>query len=558
MGMVLQLNIRNTFMSVITSPYNTYAGYFKMIGTIKQLLELDSIAIAFRNNSNELILALNDKSGERQESLDQFDLDLLLHAATTHTECMIKEIKAQLVVRIASDDSESGYVVMGKAKGISRVETDAVTAAFAIFASQSALRGRQIADELQRIKAQKALEKSEASLRNFFDNSSDMIYISTAEDYIVFINDAGLDILGLDERSEIEGHLFSDFLDRSIVRNELKKNGASVNREILVNNRKKGMLYCIESAHIIRDANGTVHEIQGTIKNISDRIKYEQKLMKANIELGNANEQLKQAQVLLVQQEKMASIGYLAAGIAHEINNPLSFVKANHEHIIKYAMQFRRAFMEASELNPEAMAGIASKYDLDFIFQDLAVMLDQTSEGMKRIIDTISSLKSFSRIENESEKTPCDINECISSTVKLCHNEVKYIADIDLDLGKIPLVLAHKNELNQVFLNIIINAAQAIESNQDADKKGLITITTRQNDDSVTITFDDNGPGIPDKVKLKIFDPFFTTKAPGKGTGLGLSISYDIITRKHGGKIDILDNQPRGARFSIQLPSQAE
>ncbi|TCW61294.1 ATP-binding protein, partial [Treponema sp. J25] len=281
---------------------------------------------------------------------------------------------------------------------------------------------------------------------------------------------------------------------------------------------------------------------------ITERILHEKELWKSNLELSELNNKLQQTQSLLVEQEKLASLGQLAAGIAHEINNPLGFIKSNHQTIKKYLKKIEECIaIKEITLQDEHCIHIKD------LLNRIQEIIHESDEGFSRIMNIVSDLKLFSRVDQSEDFLEYDIHAGINSTLVVAWNSIKYIADVHKDFGDIPLIRAHGSELNQVWLNIIMNAVEAIES-QHRSEKGNIWIKTWADNTFVYIQFQDDGPGIPQAIQKRIFDPFFTTKPPGKGTGLGLSITYNIITNIHKGKIAVHSKEGEGTCFTIALP----
>jgi len=286
----------------------------------------------------------------------------------------------------------------------------------------------------------------------------------------------------------------------------------------------------------------------------------EHELKKQFQELEVTLERLKEAQSQVVQSEKMASLGLLAAGVAHEINNPVGFVLSNINTLGDYLDAIKRLIEQHTKLIEtietgnteetsqiiEVIRGIYKDNDIEFILEDLQSLLVESADGMGRIRDIVSNLKSFSRVD-DSDMREADINECIESTLKIIWNELKYNCDLKKDMGDLPLLYCFPGQLNQVFMNIIINAAHSIVEH------GEIHIKTFLQDDTIIITISDNGCGISPENIDKLFNPFFTTKPIGEGTGLGLSISYGII-KKHGGTISVKSTEGKGTVFMISLP----
>lgn len=243
----------------------------------------------------------------------------------------------------------------------------------------------------------------------------------------------------------------------------------------------------------------------------------------------------------LVQADKLAAIGTLAAGVAHEINNPIGFISSNLNTMAKYLQKIQLI------VTKPAGVGEDDRETLDAMLTDFADAVAESLEGTTRVRNIVADLKSFSRVDR-AEKELANLNEGINSTLNIVWNELKYKCKVEKDLGDIPDIFCIPNQLNQVFMNILINASHAIKHDQ-----GLIKVRTWTDDDNVYVSFEDNGEGIPPANLKKIFEPFFTTKDVGKGTGLGLSLAYDIV-KKHHGSIDIWSEVGVGTRFTIVLP----
>ncbi len=272
-----------------------------------------------------------------------------------------------------------------------------------------------------------------------------------------------------------------------------------------------------------------------------------------NIELAEANQKLKESQTMIVQQEKLASIGQLAAGVAHEINNPLGYLKSNNTAIGRHLAAVKEFLQAVTAAAGEAIREGREKYDIDYILEDFDAIMRESEDGFRRITDIVQNLKSFSRIDSGERFGLFDINKGIENTLAVARNEVKYVADVKVELAPLPMVECVGGEINQVFLNLIVNSAQAIKG-QGRTGRGTIEVRTGVVTDQVWIEISDDGPGIPEELQLKIFDPFFTTKPVGQGTGLGLSISSEIIANKHGGRLTVSSVPGKGATFRISLP----
>lgn len=302
-----------------------------------------------------------------------------------------------------------------------------------------------------------------------------------------------------------------------------------------------------------------------------NRSTLEKNLITANEKLADMNDNLRakvqQQATLIVQAEKMASVGILAAGVAHEINNPLSFINSNLATIKSYFERIITLYGKMDAVasflrtlaNPAAegllkdLSVFKEKNKIKDIFEDLDCIADESIEGLNRIKMIVQDLKNFSRLdETQFEKT--DINNAMECALHMVWSELKHKATIEKKLGDIPLINGFPQKISQVFLNLLINASQAIE------KSGTITVETklvhlgrRKEDRFVEINISDTGCGIPEENINKLYDPFFTTKPAGTGTGLGLSIVYEII-KAHNGKISVHSRLGEGSTFCIHLP----
>jgi two-component system, NtrC family, sensor kinase len=279
-------------------------------------------------------------------------------------------------------------------------------------------------------------------------------------------------------------------------------------------------------------------------------------------EVNQALESLKQAQLHLVQGEKMAALGQLVAGIAHEINNPVNFIHGNLTFVREYTqdlLEFVQLYQKHYPNPVDEIQERAKTLDLEFLQGDLVKMLGSMEMGSDRIRDLVLSLRNFSRLD-ESELKAVDIHAGIDSTLVILQHRLKARPDfppiqVIKDYEQLPEVECYPSQLNQVFMNILSNAIDALE--ESAIASPTITIRTYAiNTNWVTVCIADNGVGIAEPIRSKLFDPFFTTKPVGKGTGLGLSISYKIITEKHGGKIECHSTLGQGTEFVVQVPVQ--
>ncbi|HEX4842899.1 MAG TPA: ATP-binding protein [Limnobacter sp.] len=253
------------------------------------------------------------------------------------------------------------------------------------------------------------------------------------------------------------------------------------------------------------------------------------------------------------ETEKMASIGALAAGVAHEINNPIGFVGSNMNTLRAYLgdiLQVLGAYT-AAKGDPEllrAADALAGQVDLNYLQEDILILMDECREGLVRVQRVVQDLKNFSH-SGQGQWCVTDVHKSLESSLQIVHHDIKHKAQVIRDYGDLPLITCMASQLNQVFLNLLINAAHAIES------RGCIQVQTRQTEGWVCVTIRDDGHGISQDNLARVFDPFFTTKPIGQGTGLGLAVSYGIV-KQHGGRIEVQSQAGRGSAFTVWLPME--
>ncbi len=307
--------------------------------------------------------------------------------------------------------------------------------------------------------------------------------------------------------------------------------------------------------------------IDGFMIDVTARKSAEEALQQKTEELKSALKDLKLAQAHMVQAEKMSALGQLVAGVAHEINNPVNFIYGN----LKYSQDYLQDLMQLIALYrqhyPQPVASINAMIDdidLDYLLEDLPKMHTSMKVGADRIRETVLSLRNFSRLD-EAEYKAADLHQGIDSTLMILQNRIKDKDNrpeikIIQDYGDLPKVACFAGQMNQVYMNLLANAIDALEDGHAAGRVMApeIRIQTRIEQDQAVLRFSDNGIGIPDAVKARLFDPFFTTKAVGQGTGMGLSISYQIVAEKHHGQLICRSTIGQGTTFEIRIPLQQE
>lgn len=282
----------------------------------------------------------------------------------------------------------------------------------------------------------------------------------------------------------------------------------------------------------------------------------QRQLIKEKFKLERTLIDLKETQQMLIHSEKMNAMGKLVAGVAHELNNPIAFVYGNLFSLDTYFNDYKNLFQEVESKIRNGIDNnfiplideIKKKYEIDFLNEDVQDIIKETKIGIERVKVIVEDLRKFSRLD-ESEIKKVDIIDSINSTISILKSE---IADRNLNFTFVSpdklYLECYPGQLNQVILNLLINAIQAVDDN------GIITMSLIENTENILISVKDNGIGIPQDIKDKIFDPFFTTKPVGSGTGLGLSIAYKIITDLHDGSIDVKSKEGHGAEFIVSLP----
>lgn len=310
------------------------------------------------------------------------------------------------------------------------------------------------------------------------------------------------------------------------------------------------------------------------LSDLSEKLEEKNALLEQKVvELGKAYSDLQQMQIQLIQGEKMSGLGQMAAGIAHEINNPVNFIYGNLSHAKDYIEDVMRLLNLYEKEYPAPSPCIQAEQDaidLDFLRDDLLKLFNSMTLGAQRIHQIVKSMRIFSRVD-EMDAKAVNIHEGIDSTLMILHHRLKAgpehaAIEVIREYDQLPMIECYAGQLNQVFMNLLSNAIDALEEdNQQRPPEGSskqpsrIQISTEVvGNDWITIRIADNGPGISENVRARLFDPFFTTKPVGKGTGLGLSISYEIVVEKHGGKLYCQSAPGQGSEFVIEIPMQQQ
>ncbi|MCX8043009.1 MAG: PAS domain S-box protein [Desulfobacterota bacterium] len=393
----------------------------------------------------------------------------------------------------------------------------------------------------RRLLEQKARE-SEERFRQIFEQENDAFFIlELPHGVIMDANTAATQLYGC-AREELSGIALSCFCGAQAWE-ELRSRWERGERDFIIyrqdHNRKNGTTVPVAVRGKVIEVNDREMLVL-SVRDITEKLKLEEEAA------------LRQAQLL--QSDKMASIGTLAAGIAHEINNPTAFVLSNLGTLQKYCdrlIEFiellsRVVEQSAPEAQRAAIAGKRAALKIDYVLKDMRDLIVESISGAERVKKIVNDLKSFARPDT-GEHTLTDLHECIEKTLNIVWNELKYTCTVEKQYGDIPFIKCNPQQMSQVFMNLLVNAAHAIK------KQGTITIRTWQEADGVRIAVSDTGCGIPPEHLTRVFEPFFTTKEVGKGTGLGLSIVYDII-KKHNGEITVESEVGKGTTFTVRLP----
>ena len=371
-------------------------------------------------------------------------------------------------------------------------------------------------------------------------------------------------LVPLKHQLEIIGYLFLAFTPEAIRQNEnFNEMIGTLVGEVVSLNIKRSYQNLLTSGLHTQVVTDNFHELTRKTQLVEEsEAKYRQLAESLEEEVQIKAQEIKAAQALLMHQEKLASIGQLAAGVAHEINNPMGFISSNLRTLRDYIKAlsdmingYKTCIAEivTESTNHETLNSVRAleeKLSIDYLLDDMPELIDESMDGAERVNKIVADLKDFAH-PGEEDPSFADINACINSTLNIVMNEIRYKAEVTKQLGDLPQIYCYPRQLNQVFMNMLVNSSHAMEN------KGEIIIKTRTAGSFVEIEISDNGSGIPEEYLSKIFDPFFTTKEVGKGTGLGLNLAYNIV-RKHNGTIDVKSTPGEGTCFIMKLPVEPD
>jgi PAS domain S-box-containing protein len=416
-------------------------------------------------------------------------------------------------------------------------------------------------------RAEQARSSSEERLQAILDYTPAVVYLKDTEGRYLMVNRRYQELFHV-VGVEMEGRTDYDLFPREVADvfrvhdAEVIDGGEPVEREERVPQDDGPHTYLSVKFPIL-DGGGRIRGVCGISTDITDRKRAEAEVCSARdqleVRVRERTAELQQAHAQMLQQEKLASIGQLAAGVAHEINNPLGFIRSNFgtlqtcfADLEAYAGDLAEGLAAAPD-GAAAAARAREAHGVELVLEDIRDIFAESRDGFDRIIAIIQSLKSFSRVDRSQAMGPYDVNEAIQSTLTVARNEIKYVAEVETELGEVPPVTANGQEINQVLLNLFVNAAQAIREHGDG-AMGHIRVRTRHLDGHVQVQVEDDGGGMPPEVQKRVFEPFYTTKEVGKGTGLGLSIAHDIVVSTHHGSLSVDSEVGSGSTFTLELP----
>ena len=412
-------------------------------------------------------------------------------------------------------------------------------------------------DELTQRAAHNA--EVEGRYRTLFNTVPVAIVTSRMDGSLIDINLAAMQVFGFEVREEaMKANMRSLYVNPAERDRRIAATLADPNikpGEYRMRHKSGSSFPALLQLRVIRDEKGETDRIQTFVTDISEykRLEEDRQAMEQEQRISS----------------RLKSVGALAAGIAHEINTPMQFVSDSVYFLRMAVSELDVLWPELTQLVKESTGAVdatgtikrieqaLSHIDVDQLVVDANQSAERALEGIRRVTKIIRAMREFAHPDN-GEHTKVDLNNALETTLTVCKNVYKEIADVETDFGQLPSVLCQYGEVNQVFLNIIVNAAHAIEAANRDGVKGLIRISTAVEDDYAVIRIQDNGTGIPESVKARIFDPFFTTKEVGKGTGQGLAIVQSVIVARHHGRITVDSEVGKGTTFTLRLPLEKE
>jgi len=441
--------------------------------------------------------------------------------------------------------------------------------------------------------------RAEEKYRSIFENAVEGIFQTTLDGQYFNGNPALAKLCGYDSPAQFMEQvtditqLYVDANQRTEFLDLLAKNGSVSEFEVQIRRRDGSIIRVLEDVHTVRDPDGDILYFQGTIQDITQRKQTEETLQQSEAqlrqqarELQAALQELKKTQTRMIQNEKMSSLGQLVAGVAHEINNPISFIYGNVQHANTYTESLSNLLQLYQKNCPDPGVEIqaeAQAMGVDFLLADLPKLLDSMKVGAERVKRIVSSLRTFSHMDETKTKV-VDLHRGIDDTLVILSSRLgeqthRPAIEVVRNYGQVPPLRCYAGQLNQVFMNVVANAIDALESHWVGTERGRkaageksanpaqvalknrprITIQTEKTtSDSITIRIANNGPSISVEDQARLFDPFFTTKPVGEGTGLGLAISYQIVVEKHQGQLSCRSIPEQHTEFVIELPLAPE
>jgi PAS domain S-box-containing protein len=406
-------------------------------------------------------------------------------------------------------------------------------------------------DVTERRRAEEAVRASEERYRELFENASDMVFTTDLKGGLTSLNQVAAQTIGY-SREEATGINLQQLVDRrhwhliDDIRARLLAGDSAMTVEMEVRT-KNGRRVLLEVKPRLVYKDGKPVAMQGIGRDITGR---------------------EAAEMELRQAQKLESVGRLASGIAHEINTPIQFVGDNTRFVQDSFAGLQTLLAKYQELRDAASAGVVDpsllaelrrteeESDCAYMLEEIPKALTQTLEGVTQVATIVRAMKDFAHPERK-ERVAVDINKALLSTLTVARNELKYVADVETEFGDLPLVVCNISDLNQVFLNLLVNAAHAIgDVVKQSGKKGKIRVRTAAEGKTVLVAISDTGCGIPEGIRNRIFDPFFTTKEVGRGTGQGLAIARSVVVERHKGSLSFESAVGEGTTFYVRLPIQ--